>query len=50
MPGPQFQRLTDTARRRLQEELILAAGPDSPLAAAVRARRRNRSPRQGGDA
>jgi hypothetical protein len=50
VPGPQFHRLTEAARRRLQEELILAAGPDSPLAAAVRARRRNRSPRQGGDA
>ncbi|WP_378064105.1 hypothetical protein [Actinomadura yumaensis] len=40
VPGPQFHRLTDAARRRLQEELILAAGPDSPLAAAIRARRR----------
>ena len=42
VPGPQFHRLTPAARRRLQEELILAAGPDSPLAAAIRARRRNR--------
>jgi hypothetical protein len=42
VPGPQFHRLTEGARRRLQEELILAAGPDSPLAAAVRARRRDR--------
>lgn len=50
VPGPQFHRLTEAARRRLQEELILAAGPDSPLAAAVRARRRNRSAPQGGDA
>ncbi|WP_327105167.1 hypothetical protein [Nonomuraea glycinis] len=39
VPGPQFHRLTPAARRRLQEELILAAGPDTPLAAAVRARR-----------
>ncbi|MGI5288791.1 hypothetical protein ACQEVF_36340 [Nonomuraea polychroma] len=39
VPGPQFHRLTRAARRRLQEELILAAGPDTPLAAAVRARR-----------
>ncbi len=39
LPGPQVQRLTPAARRRLQEELILAAAPDSPLAAAVRARR-----------
>ena len=42
VPGPQFHRLTAAARRRLQEELILAAGPDSPLAAAIRARRRGR--------
>ncbi|NUT41590.1 MAG: hypothetical protein HOV86_16540 [Thermoactinospora sp.] len=39
VPGPQFHRLTPAARRRLQEELILAAGPQTPLAAAVRARR-----------
>ncbi|MGA5762528.1 hypothetical protein [Nonomuraea bangladeshensis] len=39
VPGPQFHRLTPAARRRLQEELILAAGPNTPLAAAVRARR-----------
>ena len=39
LPGPQFHRLTETARRRLQEELILAAGPDTPLAAAIRRRR-----------
>ncbi|MBX6768450.1 MAG: hypothetical protein IRY90_15080, partial [Actinomadura rubrobrunea] len=43
VPGPQFHRLTEAARRRLQEELILAAGPDSPLAAAIRARRRSRA-------
>ncbi|WP_245651441.1 hypothetical protein [Streptosporangium amethystogenes] len=40
VPGPQFHRLTSQARRRLQEELILAAGPHTPLAAAVRANRR----------
>ncbi|WP_344748574.1 hypothetical protein [Streptosporangium vulgare] len=40
VPGPQFHRLTPQARRRLQEELILAAGPHTPLAAAVRAGRR----------
>jgi DNA-binding transcriptional ArsR family regulator len=39
VPGPQFYRLTPDARRRLQEELILAAGPDTPLAAAIRIRR-----------
>jgi hypothetical protein len=39
VPGPQFSRLTPAARRRLQEELILAAGPDTPLAAAIRIRR-----------
>ncbi len=49
VPGPQFHRLTDAARRRLQEELILAAGPDSPLAAAVRARRRDQAPLNEGD-
>jgi DNA-binding transcriptional ArsR family regulator len=40
VPGPQFHRLTPAARRELQEELIMAAGPDTPLAASVRARRR----------
>ncbi|GAA2894060.1 hypothetical protein GCM10020220_100100 [Nonomuraea rubra] len=30
VPGPQFHRLTAAARRRLQEELILAAGPNTP--------------------
>ncbi|RBQ19867.1 hypothetical protein DP939_12205 [Spongiactinospora rosea] len=40
VPGPQFHRLTPAARKRLQEELILAAGPNTPLAAAVRAKRR----------
>ncbi|MEV0383754.1 hypothetical protein [Nonomuraea sp. NPDC050643] len=39
VPGPQFHRLTPAARRRLQEELILAAGPNTPLATAVLARR-----------
>ncbi|GAA4955386.1 hypothetical protein HD597_001552 [Nonomuraea thailandensis] len=39
VPGPQFHRLTAAARRRLQEELILAAGPNTPLATAVLARR-----------
>ena len=39
LPGPQLQRLTPAARRRLQEDLVLAAAPDTPLAAAVRARR-----------
>lgn len=39
VPGPQLHRLTPAARRRLQEDLVLAAAPDGPLAAAVRARR-----------
>ncbi|GLW96887.1 hypothetical protein [Microtetraspora sp. NBRC 16547] len=39
VPGPQFHRLTAAARRRLQEELILAAGPQTPLATAIRSRR-----------
>ncbi|MGV9325689.1 hypothetical protein [Streptosporangium sandarakinum] len=42
VPGPQFHRLTPAARRRLQEELILAAGPHTPLATAIRANRRGR--------
>ena len=46
LPGPQFHRLTETARRRLQEELILAAGPGTPLAAAIR-RRRQHQPENG---
>ena len=40
VPGPQLQRLTPAARERLQDQLILAAAPDHPLAAAVRERRR----------
>ncbi|MEO3860668.1 hypothetical protein [Acrocarpospora sp. B8E8] len=39
VPGPQFHRLTQAARARLQEELILAAGPHTPLAIAIRSRR-----------
>lgn len=42
VPGPQFNRLTPAARQRLQEDLILAAGPETPLAAAIRARRSQR--------
>jgi hypothetical protein len=38
VPGPQLQRLTPAARRRLQDQLILAAAPVSPIAAAIRAR------------
>jgi len=45
LPGPQLNRLTPAARRRLQEDLVLAAGPDTPLAAAIRARRPERRPR-----
>lgn len=48
VPGPQFNRLTPAARRRLQEELILAAGPDTPLAAAIRIRRLHRPVRSRG--
>jgi hypothetical protein len=40
VPGPQLQRLTPAAQERLQDQLILAAAPDHPLAAAVRERRR----------
>ncbi|SHN45849.1 hypothetical protein [Cryptosporangium aurantiacum] len=42
VPGAQFHRLTPAARRLLQEELVLAAGPGSPLAAAIRASRGER--------
>ncbi|MFI5495872.1 hypothetical protein [Actinoplanes sp. NPDC051859] len=44
VPGPQLLRLTPAARARLQDQLILAAAPDHPLAAAIR-ERRNRSAR-----
>jgi DNA-binding transcriptional ArsR family regulator len=46
LPGPQLNRLTPAARRRLQEDLVLAAGPDTPLAAAIRARRPRPTPAQ----
>ncbi|MBL7256517.1 hypothetical protein [Paractinoplanes lichenicola] len=39
VPGPQFHRLTPAAREQLQDQLILAAAPDHPLAAAIRERR-----------
>ncbi|MEV6596174.1 hypothetical protein AB0M36_04820 [Actinoplanes sp. NPDC051346] len=39
VPGPQLLRLTPAARARLQDQLILAAAPDHPLAAAIRRRR-----------
>jgi hypothetical protein len=39
VPGPQLLRLTPSARERLQDQLILAAAPDHPLAAAIRERR-----------
>lgn len=41
VPGPQLQRLTPAARERLQDQLILAAAPDHPLASAIRERRRH---------
>jgi hypothetical protein len=45
VPGPQLLRLTPAARERLQDQLILAAAPDHPLAAAVRERRRRQDQR-----
>lgn len=42
IPGPQFSRLTPSAREQLQDQLILAAAPEHPLAAAIRERRQNR--------
>lgn len=41
VPGPQLLRLTPAARERLQDQLILAAAPDHPLASAIRERRRH---------
>ncbi|MBM2615203.1 hypothetical protein JIG36_06455 [Actinoplanes sp. LDG1-06] len=41
VPGPQLNRLTPAAREQLQDQLILAAAPDHPLAAAIRERRRH---------
>lgn len=46
VPGPQLLRLTPAARERLQEQLILAAAPDHPLASAIR-ERRHRPPQKG---
>lgn len=43
VPGPQLLRLTPAARERLQDQLILAAAPDHPLAWAIRERRRGSS-------
>lgn len=40
VPGPQLLRLTPAARERLQDQLILAAAPNHPLASAIRERRR----------
>ena len=39
VPGPQLLRLTPAARAQLQDQLILAAAPNHPLAAAIRERR-----------
>lgn len=49
LPGPALHRLTKGARERLEHELILAAAPDSPLAAAIRARRPGRPTAEGSD-
>lgn len=38
LPGPALHRLTPAARTRLEHRLILAAAPESPLAASIRAR------------
>lgn len=39
VPGPALRRLTPVARQRLQENLILAVGPDTALATAITVRR-----------
>jgi hypothetical protein len=43
-PGPALDRLTPAARRRLEENLVLAAAPASPLATAIRTRRTLENP------
>jgi hypothetical protein len=40
VPGPALRRLTPAARQRLQENLILAVGPNTALATAITVRRR----------
>ena len=47
VPGPQFHRLTPAARARLQDELILAAGPETALADAIRLRRNHSQSSEG---
>lgn len=42
VPGPALRRLTPAARQRLQENLILAVGPDTALATAITVRRSQR--------
>jgi hypothetical protein len=44
VPGPTLRRLTPAARQRLQENLILAVGPDTALATAITVRRSLGSP------
>ncbi len=39
VPGPALRRLTPAARQRLEENLILAVGPDTALATAILVRR-----------
>jgi len=39
VPGPALRRLTPAARQRLQEDLILAVGPDTVIATAITVRR-----------
>lgn len=39
VPGPALRRLTPAARQRLQENLILAVGPETALATAITVRR-----------
>ena len=46
VPGPQLLRLTPDARARLQDQLILAAAPNHPLAAAIRERRNRTASRE----
>jgi hypothetical protein len=44
IPGPALRRLTPAQSQRLWEDLIVAADPHGPLAAAIRARRAGTAP------
>jgi hypothetical protein len=43
-PGPAFDRLTARQRRRIEEDLVILAAPDDPVAAALQRQRSQREP------